>query len=125
MMERGDIVYGKNNLQGGHPILFLEDKDEYSFVGAMLTKSGGYKGNYLMKKEFFRQQDKNGKDFTFRFNSTHIVGRSLLKKVEWEPFEKVGELSNEGLEFVDSILKNQEPVFWEDYLSDDATEENN
>lgn len=114
-MKKGDIVYGKNNLEGGHPILFLDNKDDYTFVGAMLTKAGAYEGNHLMRREFFRERDENERVFSFKFNSTHLVGHSLLKRLEWEPFEKVGELTPEGLAFVENILKGKEPVFWEDY----------
>jgi hypothetical protein len=105
-METGDIVFGINNHEGKHPMVFLYDIDEYVFQGVMLTHSAG-RGNVLLLPEHYSYVS-NGFDVT----RTHLVRRSLIKKKEWEPFVKVAKLSEVGLEFVKSNIKGQEPSYW-------------
>lgn len=105
-MVKGDIYFGKKNLDGKHPIVFLDDIDEYSFHGLMLTHSSR-SGNEKLEKDDFEWTEKG-----FDTENTHLVKRSLIKKKEWAPFTKVGKLSELGLTKVASIISGQTPEYW-------------
>lgn len=112
-MKKGDIVKGKNNIQDngkfGHPIIFLSENDSDTFIGAMLTSSNQFTENILMKSEHF----KTGSQWTFNPNNAHLVSSGpFIKKMEWRPFRKVGELSDTGIAFVESHLSRKYPVLF-------------
>lgn len=112
---KGDVLYGRKNSDAFHPILFLENKDENFFVGVMLTKSSGY-GNIQLLEEHVVKYNLEGEKYSFEYNNTHFVKAKLLKKNEWFPFSKVGEINKEGLSFVEKNLMVDEAILWEDYL---------
>lgn len=115
-MKKGDILFGRNGSGAIHPIVYLDEHDQNFFIGAMLTKSSNYTDNILMAEKHFKKRDLNNK-YEFCFNNTHLVNAQLIKKDEWKPFRKVGELTNEGIEFIKSKINDKEPRFWEDYLN--------
>lgn len=100
-MVEGEIYFGKRNLKGRHPIVFLSDIDEYSFNGLMLTHSA-IKDNAKLSAEHFEWVKDN-----FDTDNTHVVRRKLIKKNEWKPFVLVGKLSGEGLGFVRKLVKGK------------------
>lgn len=100
-MTEGEIYFGKKNLKGKHPIVFLSDIDEYTFNGLMLTHSTINNNAKLSTRHFEWTID------NFDTNNTHAVRRKLIKKNEWKPFVLVGKLSGEGLSFVKSLIKGQ------------------
>lgn len=83
----------------------------------MLTKSNNHADNILMAEEHFKKVDLDGKKYEFSFNNTHLVNTELIKKDEWKPFMKVGELTDEGIKFVESKISDRDPMFWEGYLN--------
>jgi len=113
-MNKGDILWGRKNSDAFHPIVYLRNRDRNFFVGAMLT-SKLCKDNVLMDTKHFKTADSNGKKFEFLYNNTHVVPNELIKKDEWKPFRKVGELTDEGIKFVESKINHTSPVTWEDY----------
>lgn len=120
-MRAGDIFLGEGNVnisypQNGHPIVFLRKNDQYTFIGLMLsTKS--YKGmNNQMEVMHFEVYDENGEEYEFKYNNTHVVPLNLLKKSEWEPFVKIGQLNKEGLLYVKEVVTGTEPAYWEDVI---------
>lgn len=116
-MIRGEIFYGRKNSDAIHPIVFLKNYDEDFFVGAMLTHSSLFKDNILMKTEYFKTISENGLVHKLRCNNTHLVKAKLLKRNDWHPFIKIGELTEEGIEFVERNVNSELEKLWEDYLS--------
>ena len=116
-MKKGDIVFGRKKSDAIHPIVYLREYDINFFIGAMLTKSNRYKDNILMLGSHFNKEGSKGRKYKFNFNNTHLVKTELIKKDEWKPFKKVGELTGEGIKFVESNIKQTNPILWEDYLS--------
>lgn len=114
-MQKGDIVYGRKNSDAVHPIVYLQDKDSDFFIGAMLTKSNKFAGNILMKREHFKVDDANGSKFEFQFKNTHLVKAKLLKRNEWQPFRKIGELTDEGISFIESKINIEPEKLWEEH----------
>lgn len=110
--NKGDILKGNYELGAIHPIIFLEGYSNDYFIGAMITSSPEYKKtkNILMRKEHFVEK------YKIHFNNSHLVDAKLYKKLEWGPFKKTGELTLEGIKFVESIIHKKYPIVWEDYL---------
>ncbi|MFL9837105.1 hypothetical protein ABS768_06310 [Flavobacterium sp. ST-75] len=112
---KGDVLYGRKNSDAFHPILFLENKDENFFVGVMLTKSSGY-GNIKLLEEHVVKYSLEGEKYSFEYNNTHFVKAKLLKRNEWSPFTKVGQINKEGLSFVEKNIMVDKAILWEEYL---------
>jgi len=113
-MKKGDIVFGRKKSDAIHPIVFLREKDENFYIGAMLTKSNKYNDNILMSESHFKKEKSNGEKYEFCFDNTHLVKTELIKKDEWKPFRKVGELTKEGIKFLESNISETNPVLWEE-----------
>lgn len=117
-MIKGEIFFGRKSSEAYHPIVYLEDYDSGFFIGVMLTSSNRYPGNILMKPEHIRIIDEKGNNFELTFNNTHFVRAKLLKRIEWEPFRKVGELSEEGIQFIEDNINSNKAILWEEYLKE-------
>jgi hypothetical protein len=113
---KGDILRGRKKSDAFHPIIFLEGHDDSFFVGAMITHSSNHKDNILMLKEHFKETDNENKKYGLYFDNTHLVEAKLLKRLDWRPFVKVGQLSISGVVFVESKLKGLHPEVWENYI---------
>ena len=112
-LERGDIIIGasRNRDASYHPIIYLGEnsEDEISFIGGMLTHSSEH-GNIIL--------DDYHITITYDSNRpSYFVNNQLLKKSEWGPFQKVGQLTTEGISYVLSHIQQTEPQFWEEYLN--------
>ncbi len=110
----GDILRGEKNEweEAYHPIIYLGEHEPGSpyFVGCMMTKSYRY-GNAKLLTRHYTQKPANSP------KNSCIVRSYLLKKRQWGPFTNVGELSPEGIDFVQEALYGTEPVIWEDYIN--------
>lgn len=82
----------------------------------MVNKSERFESNVLMQSNHFKSNDKQGNKYEVLFNNSHLVNAKLIKKSEWHPFRKVGELSEEGLEFVEANVNVIEAKLWEEFL---------
>ncbi len=117
-MKKGEIYRGRKHSDAVHPIIFLSEKDEDFFIGAMLTTSSLYKDNILMSKEHFETHNSIGKEYELQFQESHFVKAKLIKKREWAPFTKIGELSAAGLLFVETNIDSTTEQSWEHYRQD-------
>ncbi|MCK4387006.1 MAG: hypothetical protein KAV41_02915 [Candidatus Pacebacteria bacterium] len=115
-MRKGEIFFGKKGSDAIHPIVYLKYYDKNFFIGAMLTSSSNHADNILMSKTHFEKTDSINKKYKLYFKNSHFVKAKLLKKLEWAPFIKVGQLTNIGIKFIKSCTKEKDPVFWEQYL---------
>jgi len=114
--RKGDILRAKDRSRkaGYHPVVFVESLDGNDFVGAMLTHSSdSLYENYPMQVSHFAPPTET---YDFRHDNTFIVKAKLLKPHKWGPYKKCGSLSAEGLKYVESVLRNAEPIEWETYL---------
>lgn len=88
-----------------HPIIYLREDNIDYFLGVMMTHSRGF-GNIKLEKHHFQQKiDKNPKP-------SFIVQNYLIKRQEWAPFNKVGQLSAVGIDFLKTRLIGTYPQFW-------------
>ena len=113
---KGDILRGRKGSDAVHPIIFLEGQDDSFFVGAMITHASNRRDNIPMLEEHFKRFDNKGRRFQLYFQRTHLVEAKLLKRLDWRPFSKVGELSHSGIAFVEEKLRGLHPRVWKDYL---------
>ena len=109
----GDILRGRNGSDAVHPIIFWIGHDDTFFIGAMLTHRD--RDNVSMSEKHFYKQDSEGNKYELFFDQTYLVEALLLKKLEWRPFRKVGQLTDAGISFVDSKIGNFIPELWENY----------
>jgi len=118
MIKEGDILKGEKRGRDAayHMIIYLKSNNSDSFLGVVLTHSE-IKDNILMKKEHFIEVDKRGKKYEFSFNNTYLVKGVFIKPGEWGPFEKIGELTKEGIKFIKLKINNCSPFFWDDYIN--------
>ena len=117
--QKGDILEGidRRPEAARHYIIALEEYHAGDFVGAMLTSSDAYPENISMKPEHIRTHADDGTDCKFQFKDTRFVKGRFIKLESWGPFTKVGELTKEGLDFVETETKNIEPELWYDYVT--------
>jgi len=104
-MTKGDIVWAKDREKNPHPIVFLKQINDYSFKAVILSTKPT-KGNLLMCPSHFR----NDTQYSFKFRNTYLVTTyTFIKMGNWiEIGNIVGRLTDEGIEFVDRNLPNQQ-----------------
>ncbi len=119
----GDILVGAKRGRDAalHFIVFLDGNDENTFIGAVLTHSNKYKNNILMDEGHFRKLDKEGKEYVFQYDNTHLVKGRFIKLQDWGPFEKIGALTEEGVKFVESATSTGNPMLWDEYIKMNET----
>lgn len=118
MLERGDILEAKNRHKdaGLHYIIFYSGKDTRHFLGGMLTTSAEYEENIPMNKNHFEKKDLDQHNYKIQHNNSHLVPAKLMKLESWGPFEIVGKLTPDGVEFVENHINDLEEILWDDYL---------
>lgn len=119
MFEKGNIIigkgYGTNHAEAFHPIIYLEGDTNNDFLGLMLTTSTKWSNNFPLKKEHFIDTDVNGKPFLIKYDNSHCVFLRLIKRADWNPFTKAGQLTSEGIRFVEENTKELSPIYWDVY----------
>lgn len=117
MRQRGDILEASNRARnaGRHYIVFYDGYDDVNFIGGMVTHMESDK-NVPMSDIHFEKTSEDGNDYKFQFENTQLVIAKLMKFEAWGPFTKVGKLSDEGVQFVESIIDNLPQETWEEYL---------
>ena len=115
-MRKGDIVRGRITI---HPIIFLRRLNLEQFVGCLLTHSNDseYPDNIELRPEHFLHHDRAGIQYQTQYDNSYLVAIELIKDLDWGPFTKTGQLSQEGIFFVEDQLQVLEPQKWEDYLT--------
>jgi len=114
--ELGDILYAKNNINingiRSHFIIYLGSCPERHdlFLGAMLTHSPGG-SNVSLKPSHFKMYDDKKKAFRVIYDESFIASDLYYKKMEWRPFAKKGELTEEGLTFIMNKIGSKSPIF--------------
>lgn len=92
-----------------HPFIFLENVNEETFIGAMLTtKNNANYENIVLKKKYFLDDPLPSKESFF-------VPNILIKKMDWSPFKKIGKISQEGVKYILGHLEGTTPEYFEIY----------
>jgi hypothetical protein len=103
-MQKGEIYYSR---QLGHPFIFFENTDEQDdqFLACMVTHSTKISENIKMDPLHFKVNDSEGNLFKFQYHKTHLTKRKLIKTIDLGEFKKVGELTDEGILFVEKHIR--------------------
>ena len=119
-MERniGDILEAsdRDREAGFHFIIFYDGHDDDEFLAGVLTSTDKYPVNIVMNNKHFQYSDEN--DFTFKvtYKNSKLVPAKLFKPEQWGPYHKVGQLTEEGIDFVRKHIEALQPEYWQDYI---------
>lgn len=109
MFQRGDILRGSKRArtEAWHPIVYLDGPEEAP-LAVMLTHTDNVAEpcNVKIEQAYIR----GGLDG----REQYFVAHRLQKLSEWAPYKKVGELTNEGIDFVESQLPAGS-LTWDEY----------
>lgn len=114
--SKGDILEATHRelTKGYHYIVYFEGYSDLNFCGCMITHSNG-NNNISMEAQHFETNDKNGKPYKVGYDNTYLVKGKFLKSEEWGPFEKVGALTVEGINFLDEVISGLGAETFSDY----------
>ena len=119
--KSGYILKGEKNhkvVDGikGHFMIFYKPMDDRDFEGAMITSTDYDNENVAMKQAHFQDKFESGKECKLKYNNSHLVPAKLRKYSVMGPFELVGQLTKEGLQFVDANIGKLKLEDWDEYL---------
>lgn len=106
----GDILLATHReiIKGHHPIVYLTGYSDESFLGAMLTHHQDITRNLKMDSSYF--DNRSG------YQNTFLVLGKFIKPEEWGPFNKINELTPDGLKFVKEILADKPEETFANYF---------
>lgn len=103
----GDILLSTHiELRNGyHPIIYIEAKpySRNEFIGAMITRSD-INGNIALSDAHFFDNDEEGNKYQIIFKNNYLVPAKLIKFEDWGPFRKQGQLTKEGIDFLQKTI---------------------
>ncbi len=107
MFTKGDILQANHRkfTEGYHYIIFYEGHSKNNFIGGMITHRDINK-NIPMLRGHFNEIDGDGKEFKVQYDKTFLVNAKLMKPERWGPYNKVGALTQEGIDFFEKVIEN-------------------
>lgn len=106
--NRGDILEAtERRITEGYHYIIYYDSERWgeNFIGGMITRSN-INDNAPMLPSHFKLNDDNGDKFKIVYDNSHLVRAKLKKLDNWGPYKKVGELTSEGITFVEQTIGN-------------------
>ena len=122
--KRGYILKGIENhktivINGrkvfGHYIIFFDHLNGKDFIGAMITSTVFNDTNVKMSESHFNEYDEFGSKCIVVYKNSFLVPAKLHKFISMGPFELVGQLTVEGIDFVTENIDSLPMVTWEEY----------
>ena len=115
--RKGDILWveieNRNAEMLKHPAVLWEQSynGDGDFLGIMITHTPPSQRfeNILMKENHFE----SGQEIDF--NNSHFVNQLFIKFEKWNPFHFAGRLTNEGIQFIEDNLTNNQITDFETY----------
>lgn len=105
--QKGDILQGSKRCgqEAFHRVVYLDGPGDAP-LSAMLTTSNKYPCNKLLQPEHVESGAMTA--------GQHFVSHRLQKLREWGPYNKIGRLTAEGVEFIENELPAG-CMEWDDY----------
>jgi hypothetical protein len=116
--KKGAILLGANNhpKDGNHYIVYFDELDGIDFIGGMISTKDYHRINIPMKPSHFEVTNNvNGTNWKITYYYSHLVPAKLHKFNSMGEFTQVGQLTDDGLEFVSSIITDKNLLTWEEY----------
>lgn len=109
----GDILQATHRelRKGYHPIIFVSGRSEFDFIGAMITHHPDEDRNVRMDVSHFEP------GYLITFDNSYLVKARLIKPEEWGPFDKVGQLTETGIKFVENKISGQQEETFAHYFA--------
>jgi hypothetical protein len=118
--NKGAILEGQNNSVKdlNHYIVFYEaiPHSNGDFIGGMISTKPYGRENIPMKKEHFEEEKPDGSSWKIYYKGSYLVPARLYKFNKMGPFTQFGQLTQEGIDFMASVIEDKPPMPWEDYL---------
>lgn len=99
----------------GHYIIFYEHHNGSDFIGAMITSKNFRNVNLPMNEIHFNNSDDLGNPWKVYYKNSYLVPAKLQKMHSMGPFELVGQLTVNGVEFMNESIEQLPLMFWEEY----------
>jgi len=115
-MDIGEIFISSSK-KTKHPFVFLSNKDDEKFYACMITHARRHPNNIPFLPSHFKSSDELGFPFTVVFDNSNLVKLQLEKNHGWGTFIKVGELTQEGIDFLINQLDDADKTTWRVYKS--------
>lgn len=112
-MEIGEIYRGTKT---NHPIIFIREDNEEQFIGCIITHSRKYPNNIAFRTGHFIKYNDEGTRYDVQFDNSYFVKLKLIKRYSWGSYNKVGQLTEEGVSHMKSHLEQIGPRLWSRYI---------
>jgi len=116
-LENHKVVTVNGKTIKGHFIIFYDHLNGMDFIGAMITTTSYQGVNEQMNEYHFCEFDEFGNKCKVVYEDSFLVPAKLHKFISMGPFELVGQLTEEGVDFVTKNIDNLPMVTWEEYNS--------
>ncbi len=114
-IENHKVVIVDGKIIKGHFIIFYDHLNGMDFIGAMITSTEFNDTNVKMSESHFNEYDEFGSKCIVVYKNSFLVPAKLHKIISMGPFELVGQLTEEGIDFVTENIDNLPMVTWEEY----------
>ena len=114
----GSILLGENNHPddgNNHYIVYFEELDAIDFVGGMISTKPHNGKNVPMSSSHFEVKNDKGINWKISYYKSHLVVAKLHKFNKMGPFTKVGQLTENGILFLTSVIADKQLLPWEVY----------
>jgi len=112
--KKGTILEGtiKGKEAARHYVVFYKgDPDVEDFSGGFITHSPKY-GNIPMTDSHFE------KGYAVGYDNSHLANGLYIKLKDWKPYKRVGQLTVEGIEFLEKKIGHLEPKLYTNYMDE-------
>jgi len=104
-------------LEYRHPYVFFEQIDDSTFKGVMLSSIGPFRGdNIPLRNDHFKKLDESGNEYFIQNKPSFFPCVALVKRFEVTGRRKEGELTDEGINYIESTIEDFKPEKWSEYI---------
>jgi len=95
-----------------HPAVVWDNRydGESDFKGIILTSSNKFENNIALQEQHFHS------GYEIGYNNSHFINQVYYKFGKWGPFEKVGQLTKEGVCFIEENLICDSAIPFVEYI---------
>lgn len=100
-----------------HYFIFIDDIDRDSFKAIMLTSSGdNIQEKVPLRDNLFKTHDEDGIKYLIPYKKTYFPYVLLTKRSDIAGLSKVGELTSEGIDYVEETIVEVKTMRWAEFI---------